>query len=411
VSDEMISVDDAMKLILESTVPMAGERVLVDDSMGRVLAGPVTAIRDVPPLDNSAMDGFALSAFDTESASENTPARLPIARTIPAGDPPGPVVSHGEAVRIMTGAPVPEGIDTVIPVELTKVEGDTLILAEPFPAGKNIRSAGEDIETGIDILSRGRQLIPADLGIIASQGIQEVDVYARPEVAILATGDEVIPLGQEPGVGQIYSSNSHALAAQVKECGAVPRQLGIAGDDPDHLAGMVEDGLGSDVLITSGGISMGDFDYLKEVFERLGVNIMFWKVAQKPGKPMTFGSRGGKLVFALPGNPVSTMLSFELYARPALLKMMGHLRLFRPIVRAVLEKEVIKKRGRRNYIRGIVRHEGGTLYVRTTGEQGSGILRSMSAANGIIVLPEDSAGARAGESVDVYLLDSEGALL
>lgn len=408
--DKLISVDGAMKVILESVTPLVSERVLLDDSLGRVLSGPVTAVRDVPPLANSAMDGFALASAAAEGASINDPSCLPIVRTIPAGDLPGSTVKPGTAVRIMTGAPVPGGVDTVVPVEQTRVEGEILILNEPFPAGKNIRSAGEDIAAGIKILDRGRQLMPADLGIMASQGMQEVEVSCRPEVAILATGDEVVPLGQVPGAAQIYSSNSHSLAALIKGCGAIPRQLGIARDDPEHLAELVEEGLGSDVLITTGGISMGDFDYLKEVFVRVGVQVQFWKVAQKPGKPITFGLKNGKLVFALPGNPVSTMLSFELYARPALRKMMGHSRLFRPTVSAVLEMDLQKKRGRRNFIRGIVRNNNGTLYVKTTGEQGSGILRSMSAANGIIVLPEDAERAKAGDKVEVYLLDSEEAL-
>ncbi|MEE8320186.1 MAG: molybdopterin molybdotransferase MoeA, partial [bacterium] len=260
------------------------------------------------------------------------------------------------------------------------------------------------------ILEPARQLRPADIGLLASQGVEEVSVYRRPEVAILATGDEVVPLGVEPEEAQIFSSNSYSLAALVTECGALPRQLDIARDEPEHLTEMIKNGLKSNVLITTGGISMGDYDYLKDVFGRMEVKIHFWRVAQKPGKPMTFGEKDGTLVFALPGNPVSAMISFELYVRPALRKMMGHARLFRPTVQAVLEEDIRKKRGRRNFIRGVVRKDDGILYAKTTGEQGSGILRSMSEANGIIILPEDVVGADAGDMVDVYLLDSEEAL-
>jgi len=407
----MIRVSEARTIVLDNVKPLGSEVVALDKCLFRVLAQPVTARRHVPPQDNSAMDGFALTAAETGGATEEAPASLPIIRTIPAGDRAGAPVEKEQAVRIMTGAPVPDGIDTVVQVEQTRVEAEVLYLKEPLKAGANIRRAGEDIKEGEELFPAGRPLRPADLGLVASQGIAQLRVFRRPEVAILATGDEVVSLGEVPHEAQIYSSNSHALTALVKECGAIPRQLGIAHDDPDHLATMIEEGLESDVLVTTGGISMGDYDYLKDVFGHVGVDVLFWKVAQKPGKPMTFGVRNGKAVFALPGNPVSATLSFELYVRPALRKMMGHTRLFRPTVRAVLEQDVKKKPGRRNFIRGIVeRKEDGILYAHTTGEQGSGILRSMSAANGVIILPEDAEGAKAGERVEVYLIDSEEAL-
>lgn len=406
----MISVSEARRTILESVSILGTEQVALDASLGRVLAEPVSARRSVPPLDNSAMDGFALTANATRGASKDSPAVLPVVRVIRAGDAPGPLIMPLEAVKIMTGAPVPPGVDAVVPVEDTYVEAGNLYLTKPIRSGDNIRKAGEDIAPETVILQTGRALRPSDLGLIASQGIATVQVYRRPEVAILATGDEVVGLDQVPSQSQIYSSNSHTLMALVRECGAEPRQMGIARDEPAHLAEMIRAGLGSDVLVTTGGISMGDYDYLKDVFGEVGVNILFWKVAQKPGKPMTFGLAGNKPVFALPGNPVSTSLSFELYVRPALRKMMGHLRLFRPTVHAVLTEDINKKAGRRNFIRGVVTRKGETLYAATTGAQGSGILRSMSAANGIIVLPEDTDHAKVGETVEVYLLDAEEAL-
>jgi molybdopterin molybdotransferase len=407
---KLIPVASARKIILNSVARLGEEEISLESSLGRVLAETIKATRDVPPLRNSAMDGFAITAAATEGASVKLPASLPIVRTIPAGDLPGRKVDHDKAVRIMTGAAVPDGVDTVVPVEQTSVKDEILILTEPMPPGKNIREAGEDITSGGIILEPARQLRPADIGLLASQGVEEVSVYRKPEVAILATGDEVVPLGVEPEEAQIFSSNSYSLAALVTECGALPRQLDIARDEPEHLTEMIKNGLKSNVLITTGGISMGDYDYLKDVFGRMEVKIHFWRVAQKPGKPMTFGEKDGTLVFALPGNPVSAMISFELYVRPALRKMMGHARLFRPTVQAVLEEDIRKKRGRRNFIRGVVRKDDGILYVKTTGEQGAGILRSMSEANGIIILPEDVVGADAGDMVDVYLLDSEEAL-
>jgi molybdopterin molybdotransferase len=407
----MIRVSEARRIILENVDLLGKEVVGLDEGLFRVLAEPVFARRNVPPQDNSAMDGFALTSLVAEGASAGAPVSLPVVRTIRAGDLAGPPIMETEAVRIMTGAPIPGGVDTVVQVEDTYVEAENLFLTKPVKKGANIRRSGEDIKALEEILPAGRPLRPADLGLIASQGIAQLKVYRRPEVAILATGDEVVSLGEVPHEAQIFSSNSHTLSALVRECGAIPRQLGIALDKPDHLAAMIEEGLQSDVLVTTGGISMGDYDYLKDVFGKVGVEVLFWKVAQKPGKPMTFGVRRSKPVFALPGNPVSATLSFELYVRPALRRMMGHTRLFRPTVRAVLEQDIKKKPGRRNFIRGIVeRKEDGVLYAQTTGEQGSGILRSMSAANGIIVLSEDTEGARAGERVEVYLIDSEEAL-
>ncbi len=407
----MIRVSEARRIILENVDLLGKEVVGLDEGLFRVLAESVFARRNVPPQDNSAMDGFALTSLAAEGASADAPVSLPVVRTIRAGDLAGPPIMETEAVRIMTGAPIPGGVDTVVQVEDTYVEAENLFLTKPVKKGANIRRSGEDIKALEEILPAGRPLRPADLGLVASQGIAQIRVYRRPEVAILATGDEVVSLGEVPHEAQIFSSNSHTLSALVRECGAIPRQLGIALDEPDHLAAMIEEGLQSDVLVTTGGISMGDYDYLKDVFGKVGVEVLFWKVAQKPGKPMTFGVRRSKPVFALPGNPVSATLSFELYVRPALRKMMGHTRLFRPTVRAVLEQDIKKKPGRRNFIRGIVeRKEDGVLYAQTTGEQGSGILRSMSAANGIIVLSEDAEGARAGERVEVYLIDSEEAL-
>jgi molybdopterin molybdotransferase len=313
-------------------------------------------------------------------------------------------------VRIMTGAPIPSGADCVVPFEECGTEGEELVLARPPVPGAHIRRAGEDIRPGAEILGKGSVLRPAGLGLAASQGIGRLRVFRRPEVAILATGDEVVELGQVPSEGQIFSSNSYTLAAMTAECGARPRQLGIARDEKEHIEELVREGLRSDVLVTTGGISMGDYDLLEPVFRKVGVEVLFSKVAQKPGKPMTFGLYQGRPVFALPGNPVSTMVSFGVYVRPALRRMMGHARAFRPRITAMLAEPLRKKRGRTNFIRGVVRYGEGGFTVRSTGDQGSGILSSMAAANGVIVLPEELDRVEAGQQVTVILLDPEDAL-
>ena len=407
----MIQVSEARRIILENSHVGGVEVVSLTDCLGRVLARSVHASRDVPPTNNSAMDGFALTAVQAAGASKSAPVFIPVSRTIRAGDWPGAAVNSNRAVKIMTGAPIPDGVDTVVRVEDTSFKDGCLVLCNPPRVGGNIRAAGEDIAAGSDILEAGRCIGPVDMGLVASQGIAQLTVYRRPTVAIIATGDEVVNLGEVPREAQIFSSNSYSLMGLVRECGAIPRLLGISRDDPVQLAEMIREGFTSDVVVTSGGVSMGDYDYLKEVLEEIGARVLFSRVAQKPGKPMTFGVMGWKPIFALPGNPVSAALSFELYARPSIRKMMGHTRLFRPTVKATMEQDIRKKKGRRNFIRGIVERRDGIFYARTTGAQGSGILRSMSLANGIIVLPEDTDGVDAGQQVDVYLLNSDDALL
>ncbi len=409
----MIPVSRAREIILENVAPGTTEMVALGDALGRVLGEALVARLASPPLDNSAMDGFALASASVREVSAERPVRLRVAGLVKAGDGVD-TLPPGVSKRIMTGAPIPRGADCVIAFEdvvaLGPRGGETLVITRPVAPGDHVRRSGEDVMPGAEILGKGKVLRPADLGLAASQGIGRLRVFRRPEVAILATGDEVVDLGAVPGEGQIYSSNSYTLAALVAECGARPRQLGIARDEEEHLEAMVREGLRSDALVTTGGISMGDYDLLEPVFRKVGVEVLFSKVAQKPGKPMTFGICQGRPVFALPGNPVSTMISFGVYVRPALRRMMGHARLFRPRVTAVLTEQVRKKKGRTNFIRAVVRYAGGVFTARTTGEQGSGILSSMSLANGVIVLPEEVDRVEAGQEVEVILLDAEDAL-
>ena len=272
--------------------------------------------------------------------------------------------------------------------------------------GENIRKSGEDVKKGDRVISKGDTIRPAEVGMLASVGRSFVSVYQRPLVAILCTGDELVDVDGELDEVRIISSNSYTLAAQVKECGAIPVQLGIAKDRKEEIEEKLRQGMRADVLISSAGVSVGDYDFVKDVMKNLGLEMAFWKVAMKPGKPLAFGTIREKPVFGLPGNPVSSMVSFEQFIRPSLLKMMGYRQIFRPVVEAVLQEDVEKKPGRRHFIRAFVSFKEGSYFTTTTGDQGSGILRSMVKANGLIIIPEDQEIVRAGERVKVQLLDA-----
>ncbi|MEK7850907.1 MAG: gephyrin-like molybdotransferase Glp, partial [Deltaproteobacteria bacterium] len=311
----------------------------------------------------------------------------------------------GEAVRIMTGAPVPKGADTVVMVEDTEKEGERARIFRETPLGENIRKAGEDIKSGELVVPRGTVIRPAEVGIIATCGRAFVSVYQRPRVAVVSTGDELVDVDEELSEGKILSSNSYTLSSMAAECGADAFQLGIAKDTREALKEKLQQALHADVIITSGGVSEGDFDFVKDVLKELGSEMKFWKVAMKPGKPLAFGTIGGKPAFGLPGNPVSCMVCFEQFARPSLLKMMGHGKIYRPTIQATLKEDIKKKSGRKHFIRSFVRLEDGHYTVTTTGDQGSGILKSMVAANGLLIFSEELSVLKAGDTVKVQLID------
>jgi molybdopterin molybdotransferase len=401
----MIRVEEALNHILNSISPLDLEKTDILNALGRVIGEDIYSDRNIPPKDNSAMDGYALKSEDTKGASADAPAVVETIEDIPAGHPSQKTIGPGQAARIMTGAFVPEGADTVVKVEDTEHDGNRVRIFVESPKGENIRYSGEDVKVGDLVISKGKIVGPAEVGMLASLGRSFIKVYQKPLVAIIATGDEIADIDEDTSGGKIISSNSYSLHAQVRECGALPLQTGIAKDREESLMAAFRAALRADVIISSGGVSVGDYDFVKDVMAEMGTNIEFWQVAQRPGKPLAFGTMEGKLVFGLPGNPVSSMITFEEYVRPALLKMMGREEIFRRTITATLMEDIKKKSGLKHFIRALVKKEGERFTVSTTGEQGSGILKSMVLANGIIVLPENRTSVKKGEEVTVQLID------
>ena len=402
----MLSVEEALERILSYFHPLEPEKVPILESLGRVLAEDVHADMDIPPLTNSAMDGYAVLAADTAGASPDGPRRLRIVHNLAAGYTTNVEVRPGTAIRIMTGAPIPPGADAVVRFEDTEREGDWVNILTEVPVGKNVRPAGEDVRKGELVLARGTVVRPQEVGMLAALGRREVLVIRRPRVAILATGDELVEIDQVPPPGKIRNANSYSNAAQVLKYGGVPVLLGIARDDVGELTAKVKEGLerGVDLFLTSGGVSVGDFDVVKKVLATEG-EISFWRVRMKPGKPLAFGRIGGVPLLGLPGNPVSAMVSFELFARPAILKMLGKTELDKPTVEAILEDGIERKDNRRHFLRVSVERREGKYYARLTGEQGSGILSSMVKAQGLAIIPEDWGRVEPGQRVRVMMLD------
>jgi len=403
----MITVKEALDHILDSITLLNLEKTDILSALGRVIGEDIHASRDIPPKDNSAMDGYALRSDETIGAGAESPAVLTVIEDIPAGYEPQKMVGPGEAARIMTGAPLPEGADAVVKVEDTACDDAGVRIYVPAEHGENVRYAGEDVRMGDLVIRTGTILRPAEIGMLAALGRSFVKVFRRPLVALISTGDELVDIDDPASAGRTINSNNYSLAAQVMECGGIPLQLGIAKDTREDLTEKFRAALRADVIVSSAGVSVGDYDFVKDVMEDMGIGVELWQVAQRPGKPMTFGSREGMPVFGLPGNPVSSMITFEQYVRPAILKMTGHQNIFRRTVRATLTHDIEKKQGLRYFFRSRVRNQGGGFVVEITGEQGSGILSSMVLANGIMVIPEDADVVKAGTEVMVQLLDNE----
>ena len=399
----MRSVEEALKTVLDSTKVFGTERISIQDAHGRVLAEDVSSGLFHPPWDNSAMDGFAVRWDDIKNASKESGVQLRIVGDVRAGIMPDKPVKKGEAIRIMTGAPVPDGADSVVRVEDTKTEGDSVNIFCAGKIGENVRHKGENIKKGDTVLSKGSVLGAAHIGVMAMVGKPVVSVFRRPKVMVLATGDELADLDEEITENKIPNSNGYTIAAQVIESGGIPHLLGIARDNKESLREKIGEGLEGDMLLVSGGVSVGMYDFVKDILKEYGIDMKFWTVGIRPGHPIAFGLVGNKPIFGLPGNPVSTMVTFEVFARPALLKMSGHTSFSRPIVEAVCEKELRTRPGRTNYVRAVTRYKDGKYHARSTGDQGSGILISMSQANSFIILPPDKEKVLQGEVVKVQL--------
>jgi molybdopterin molybdotransferase len=395
----MVSFGEARSIILENVHQVGSERVHLLEATGRILAEDAAAPWDLPLWDNSAMDGYAVRAEDCVA----TPCKLRVTGFLPAGaKADGVTIEAGCAVRIMTGAPVPAGCDAVIPVEETDNGHKEVTLLEPVRKGQHFRFRAEDVASGVVFVRSGTRIRPPEINMLAGFGMALVPVYRRPTVAILSTGDELVELGRTPGPGEIINSNTLSLAAAVREAGCIPRIIGIARDNrASHLEKLGE-GLKADVLITSAGVSAGDCDLVRDILEELGARQLFWKVGIKPGGPTAFALYGTTPVFSLPGNPVSTMITFEEFVRPALLRMQGHQQVLRPLFKAVLRESLKKKPGKVQIVRLRLEKEGGRWYAASAGNQQTAILRTMVDAQAIAVLPAGSTVFAAGDEVDVH---------
>ncbi len=399
---------EAQKVVLDATAVLGLEKISILDAFGRMLGEDIVAERDNPPWANSAMDGFAVKWVDIKQEyAIQKPVTLAVIEDVPAGKMPSKTVGVGQAIRIMTGSPIPQGADTVLKVEDTEHTPDAVRVFKPEPRGSNIRPQGEDVKKGECIIGRGMQIRPGEAGMLAILAKSFVFVYQRPRVAILSTGDELADLDERFSEEKIINSNSYGIAAAVQEAGGIPFLLGIARDTPVALKEKISHGLNADMLVLSGGVSMGDYDFTKAVFRDIGAEMNFWKLAIRPGQPLAFGKIQGKLAFGLPGNSVSSMVTFEQLVRPAMLKMSGHQSYGRPVVDAVFQEKFSKRTDRRHFLRGILTREDGVFKVRTTGGQGSGILTSMVKANCLIDVPVEVERLNPGDQVTVQLLSGE----
>ena len=401
----MIQVDEAREIILSKIKTKGVEKVSLNDALGRILAEDIIARRNNPPMDNSAMDGYAVIAADIQSASPDNPVKLKVVDNIPAGSVAQVTLKNNQAIRIMTGAPIPPGADAVLMQEDTDKNGSGILAKDKAEVGENIRLAGEDVEAGDVVIQKGAAITPSQIGMMAVVGRSSIYVSQRPTVAILSTGDEIMELDEIPEGPCIYNSNGYMLAAQIRSAGGIPCYLGVARDDEKDLMEKFDWALKCDIVVSSGGVSVGDYDLVKATLEKMGNEMVFWKVAMKPGKPLAFGKIGEIPVFGLPGNPVSSFVSFEQFARPAIKKMMGAKEVLHRTVQAKLTRTIHKKTGRLHFMSAVVSWDEGEHTVTPAQEQGSGVLKSTVNANGLLVFPLEKDELKSGEQVTVQLLD------
>ncbi|MEX0665822.1 MAG: gephyrin-like molybdotransferase Glp [Acidimicrobiia bacterium] len=407
----LVPFEDVRAEILAAVSVLEPVEVPLTDAHGLVLAEAVATDEDVPPFANTAMDGYAVRAEDTAGAGPNAPVRLRVVGDLPAGRAPDRAVGAGEAIRIMTGAPMPDGADAVVMVERTTADGDEVAIEAEAGVGDHVRRAGGDLVRGQEVFPAGTRLLGAHLGVLASIGASSVRAHPRPRVGVLSTGDELTEAGAALAPGQIRDSNRPMLVALAREAGFAPVDLGVARDDEDRITALLEEALDRcDAVLTSGGVSVGDYDYVKAALDRLG-HLEWRQVAIKPAKPLAFGVVRGVPVFGLPGNPVSSLVSFELFARPALLQRAGDPLRFRPEVTARAEHAFTRKPdGKLHLDRVRVRwqssdREQAGYVAGRTGDQASNVLSATAAANALAMIP-DGVGIAAGEQVRVMLLDA-----
>jgi molybdopterin molybdotransferase len=405
----MLSVEQAVDRVLAGLAPLETETIPILSALGRILAQDISADYDIPPHPNTAMDGYAIRSADTTKASKQNPIKLRIIGQVAAGYVSDQSVRPGTAIRIMTGAPMPSGADAVVRFERTRLDGQDIEITQPVPVGDEVRNAGEDVRKGEVVLKKGRRLKPQDIGMLASLGKTEVKVTRHPRVGILATGDELVAIDASLAPGKIRNSNSYSTSAQVLKYGGEPIILGIASDNNEHIVGKIHTGLaqGIDLLLVSGGVSVGDFDMVKKVLAAQG-KIDFWQVRMKPGKPLAFGhilyGKERIPVLGMPGNPVSTMISFEMFARPMILALLGAVDAEHEIVTAKLADSITYKDDRRHFLRVRLDKDDSGYVAHLTGDQGSGILKSMVQADGLAIIPEQCSSLQQGTDVQVIIL-------
>ncbi len=402
---ELIEIEQARRLVLERVVPLAAEDVPLREALGRVLAAEVSATDPVPGFDNSAMDGYAVRAADTAGATADSPASLGVVDESRAGTPAGRAMGAGEAVAISTGAMIPDGADAVVRVEDTSAEDGRVEVEVAVEAGRNVRRAGEDIGAGARVLEPGVTIGPAEVGVLASVGRTAAPCARRPRAFVLTTGDELYEPGEPLPPGGIRNSNTYSVPALVERAGAEVAGVEMVADDAEATRAAIERGLEHDLVVLSGGVSVGEHDYVRDALAGLGVEQVFWGVALRPGKPTYFGTRpGGALVFGLPGNPVSAIVTFILFARPAIDELQGR----DPAIRratAILDQDYPKPPGRGHAVRVSLQARDDGWHALTTGAQGSHVLTSMLGADALAIIPTDSEGVRAGERVALELLE------
>jgi molybdopterin molybdotransferase len=401
----MIDYLEALREVVARAKPLAAESISLADALGRTLARDVLAREPVPPFSKATMDGYAVRAADTCAAGGAGAVELEVIEDLPAGRVCRRDIGPGRAVRIMTGAPLPGGADAVVMVENTEKAGGRVRILRPVGQGDNIGEAGEDVQKGDLVLEKGDLVGPAEVGMLAALGHASVRSSRRPEVAVIATGDEIVEPGRKPRPGQIRNSNGHALRAMALQAGAKADYLGIARDRDSSLKLKIRKARKADILVLSGGVSVGDHDLVKEELRGLGVRPVFWRVRIKPGKPVFFGVRGRQLVFGLPGNPTSAMVTFHLFVRPAIDRMLGRKIVGPRAGKAVLEKEIALKPGRTQFLRAVLAGDGPGLRVDPFPDQKSGVLRSMVRSRALIVVPADVSRIERGTVVEILFLE------